>query len=37
VEGDLRIVGNRSLPQADAEAFAAGVDVGRTVLVEDNL
>jgi hypothetical protein len=37
VEGDLRILGNRSLPQADAEAFAAGVDVGRTVLVEDNL
>ena len=36
VEGDLRIIGNPSLPQVDAELFAAGLVVTGVVDVSDN-
>lgn len=37
VSGDLRIRDNPMLPQAEAEAWAAGVDVGEDVVICNNL
>ena len=36
VGGDLRIVGNGSLGNAEAQAFAAGLDVGGDVVISGN-